>query len=209
MPRPRFLRMPADRRLRLLDEAAREFGRHGFERASLNRILEAAGVSKGAAYYYFENKADLFAAVVDHYWEEVQQESGLDLAALTAATFWDRLATFGETAMRRAVSTPWMNGVARAIWTLPPRARSEGRLKDIFARTQSFLAGLLQRGRELGVVRADVPMDLQMAMVLAIDQASDRWMADHLPGMEPADIETLFRALFQAIRRLLEPEVAR
>ena len=42
--------------------AAREFGEHGFEGASLNHILAEAGVSKGAAYYYFEGKADLFAA---------------------------------------------------------------------------------------------------------------------------------------------------
>ena len=40
-----------------------EFAAHGFHDASLNRIIEAAGISKGSMYYYFDGKEDLFAHV--------------------------------------------------------------------------------------------------------------------------------------------------
>ena len=33
---------------------------HGFENASLNRIIKKAGISKGAMYYYFDDKMDLY-----------------------------------------------------------------------------------------------------------------------------------------------------
>jgi AcrR family transcriptional regulator len=205
MPRPRFYRMPADRRDRLLHESAREFGEHGFDGASMNHILEAAGVSKGAAYYYFDDKADLLAAVVDHIWEHLLSDAHLDADRLTADDFWDRLADLSRTALRRAADTPWMGGVTRAVWSLPPTARSEGPLAEVFRRTQTFLQGLLERGRALGVVRDDLPLDLLMSMMLAMDEATDRWLAVHLQDLDEADAEALFRRLFATLHRLLEP----
>ncbi len=50
MPRPRFYKLPEEKRERILEAAAKEFVAHGFEGASLNQILTAAGISKGAAY---------------------------------------------------------------------------------------------------------------------------------------------------------------
>src|SRR6516165_8337004 len=65
MPRPRFQRAPVEKREAVLDSAAKEFAAHGYEDASVNRILLAAGFSKGAFYYYFDDKADLAAAVLE------------------------------------------------------------------------------------------------------------------------------------------------
>lgn len=50
---------------RLLSAAANEFGRVGFERASIDAISTAAGYGKGTVYNYFASKEELFAAVVD------------------------------------------------------------------------------------------------------------------------------------------------
>ena len=47
----------------ILRAALDEFAAHGFHDASLNRIIDAAGISKGSMYYYFDGKEDLFAHV--------------------------------------------------------------------------------------------------------------------------------------------------
>jgi AcrR family transcriptional regulator len=52
-------------RSRLLEAAAREFGRAGFERANVDAISLDAGYAKGTIYNYFSSKEDLFVAVVD------------------------------------------------------------------------------------------------------------------------------------------------
>jgi AcrR family transcriptional regulator len=45
---------------------ARElFGRHGYDGTSIEAILDAAGVARGALYHHFANKAELFDAVLD------------------------------------------------------------------------------------------------------------------------------------------------
>ncbi|MFJ5261859.1 TetR/AcrR family transcriptional regulator [Streptomyces sp. NPDC088387] len=43
--------------------AVEVFGRHGFDRTSMDLIARAAGVSRPALYQYFHNKHDVFAAV--------------------------------------------------------------------------------------------------------------------------------------------------
>jgi TetR/AcrR family acrAB operon transcriptional repressor len=50
-------------RLHILAAARREFAAHGVTRTTLQRIAEAAGVTRGAVYWHFTNKLDLFRAM--------------------------------------------------------------------------------------------------------------------------------------------------
>ena len=53
------------KRAQILDGAKRCFLSLGFEASSMNEITTEAGVSKGTLYVYFEDKEDLFAALID------------------------------------------------------------------------------------------------------------------------------------------------
>jgi AcrR family transcriptional regulator len=64
MVRPRFAKVPPEQQEAILAAALEEFAAHGFYGASLNRVIEAAGISKGSMYYYFDSKEDLYAHVV-------------------------------------------------------------------------------------------------------------------------------------------------
>src|ERR1700739_3914741 len=48
---------------RLLHVATRLFARHGFESTSVQDIVDAAGVTKGAMYHYYGSKDDLLYEV--------------------------------------------------------------------------------------------------------------------------------------------------
>lgn len=54
---------PADRRIDILDAAARAFMRQGFAATSLDRVSDEIGATKGAIYYYYRSKSELFFAV--------------------------------------------------------------------------------------------------------------------------------------------------
>ncbi len=51
-------------RQHILLEAAREFARLGFDQTNINLIAEQAGIGKGTIYLYFENKRELFLAML-------------------------------------------------------------------------------------------------------------------------------------------------
>lgn len=63
----------AQTRSRVLDAAATVFAQRGFSASTVDEIAEAAGVSKGAVYYSFASKDDLFLALLD---ERVGQRVG-------------------------------------------------------------------------------------------------------------------------------------
>lgn len=77
-------------RQKLIDSAKREFLEKGYSKASLRSICADAGVTTGALYFFFENKEDLFAAIVDpplaglkeiliqHFKEDTEEMSGID-----------------------------------------------------------------------------------------------------------------------------------
>jgi TetR/AcrR family acrAB operon transcriptional repressor len=52
-------------RNRILDTAERVFLKRGVSRTSLEDIAETAGVTRGAIYWHFKNKADLFEAMME------------------------------------------------------------------------------------------------------------------------------------------------
>ncbi|MGL6158877.1 TetR family transcriptional regulator [Microbulbifer sp.] len=52
-------------RERILDAAITVFHEHGVARPSLTEIAELAGVTRGAVYGHFRNKADLFSALTE------------------------------------------------------------------------------------------------------------------------------------------------
>jgi len=56
---------PEATRRALLESAAAQIHRHGFQAASLDAILAETGVSKGALYHHFATKRELGLAVVD------------------------------------------------------------------------------------------------------------------------------------------------
>lgn len=49
----------------LIESAKAEFMKNGFEKASLRTICKNAGVTTGALYFFFNNKEDLFSAIVE------------------------------------------------------------------------------------------------------------------------------------------------
>lgn len=50
---------------RLLESARSEFAEKGYTKASLRKICANAGVTTGALYFFFKDKEDLFAAIVE------------------------------------------------------------------------------------------------------------------------------------------------
>jgi AcrR family transcriptional regulator len=64
---PELVRNVRNTRGRLLDSAARVFAQRGYERATLEEVASVAGLTKGAVYWHFESKADLFRALLIEY----------------------------------------------------------------------------------------------------------------------------------------------
>jgi AcrR family transcriptional regulator len=205
MPRQRFEKLPVERRLHILDTAARVFAERGFADASINVILDQAGVSKGAAYYYFDSKEDLFWTVVQHFSRELINLDELDLASLSCETYWAAILGFYRQPLLRARDRPWAAGVLRAANELRHSAPGQGPLGAFVAELLEVARAIFRRGRELGVVRADLPEELLIAWVEALDSANDRWIQEHWNELDDDDVSRAAARFIDALRRLISP----
>src|SRR4051812_30385162 len=64
---PPMDRRSEDRTQRLLEAALEVFARDGYRTATIDDVAEAAGVTKGAIYHYFDTKEALLLRVIEHY----------------------------------------------------------------------------------------------------------------------------------------------
>ncbi len=70
MPRPTFFNLAGSKRDRLVNTMRAEFAAHSFTHASVDRITQNAGISKGSFYQYFEDKLDAYIYVINQSLEQ-------------------------------------------------------------------------------------------------------------------------------------------
>ena len=79
LSRPGLRKSPQQERSKLMVDRIVAAGRqvlveHGYERATTNRVAEAAGISPGSLYQYFPNKEAVLSAVVEAYSTEIAEQ---------------------------------------------------------------------------------------------------------------------------------------
>ena len=86
MPTETFLRLPEEKRTRLVEAAWEEFLRVPFEEASINKIVLKARVPRGSFYQYFADKKEAFFYLIGDMMQyllaeygKVLQENGGDM----------------------------------------------------------------------------------------------------------------------------------
>jgi AcrR family transcriptional regulator len=196
--------LPAERRRTLLEHAAAEFARAGYEQASLNRVLRAQGMSKSSFYHYFASKEALFNAVITDLGAELAQ--ALDppaAAAFEAGDFWERIAALAERLTRLAATEPSFALFAKLFYLPDAPAAPAGPLARTRTAVDAWIDAALAAGRRNGAIGEDLPLTLQRRLCKAVVWAMDEWTIEHFETLDPKEIQKLPAAQIEALRRLL------
>ena len=205
MPRPRFKKLPPEKSEQILETAAKEFAAHGYKEASLNKILAKAGISKGAAYYYFDNKADLYVTTVTRYATELLESLIVDFEGLTALTFWPALQNLYEQQFTQFAERPWVFGVVKSDGPMDKEALANTQLGNYAQDAEGMLESILRQGMALGVVRTDLPDELLFSLVMALDDAHDKWLLNQMPTMTKKELQAAAGQMINLLQSLLSP----
>lgn len=207
MARGRFNNLDPSKQEAILAAAAAEFAERGYEGASLNQIIEGAGISKGSLYYYFDDKEDLFLTVwqsaIARFWNEV---GPLSIEEMTAETFWDDFREWTRRSLDHLHRNEWYVKVGRAFVRLRADPHATQAVRQVLEWARELTRSILQRGRELGVVRKDLPLTLLVDIVMGVDAASDRWFVDHWQALPEGDVKRLGDCVLDLIRDMLDAE---
>jgi AcrR family transcriptional regulator len=163
-------RDPERTRERLLKAGFQEVYRSGFQSASIDTILAAANVTKGALYHHFESKEALGHAIID----EVVQTFCRNRWLLP---------------LQQSVDTDPIDALIDIVQSMPARPRDlkggcplanlaqemsqldeqfRERLETIFRAWQQAVAMALRRGQAQGTVRRDLVADEAASFLVAM-----------------------------------------
>jgi AcrR family transcriptional regulator len=149
----------------LIEVATRLFAEHGYEGTSIEAVLSAAGVSRGALYHHFAGKEALFEAVVTAVSDQVTVDLGEAVrdcvdpvdAMLTAARAWIGLAA--DPVIQRVVLVDAPSVLGWDRW----RAMDDGR-------TLGAMRGMLQAVSDSGRLPSELVEPFSHMILAALDE---------------------------------------
>lgn len=75
MPTENFYKLDSSKRQKIVDAMKKEFSRVPFHEASVNRIVEEAGISKGSFWVYFESKEEAIEYLIETHLTKERKKS--------------------------------------------------------------------------------------------------------------------------------------
>lgn len=158
-------------RERILDCAIEVFHERGVARPSLSDIAELAGVTRGAVYGHFENKADLFAALCDRVRLPTEAISDIDPSACRSDPLGE-LRSLWLYLLQQVASDPEWQKILDIIFHRCELVAESGQIKQRLHQGHregtAREAELLQRAVALG----QLPADLDVAAAVPLLHAS-------------------------------------
>jgi len=164
----RRLRDPERTRKRLLQAGFREVYRSGFRSASIDTILAATNVTKGALYYHFDGKEDLGYAIVEEIIAKLPQDNWLRPLQRGENPIDALIGIVQATSVRPEDvkgGCPLVN-LAQEMSPLDEQFRK--RLETIFNAWQEGIATALRRGQSQGTVRRDLVPEETAGFLIAM-----------------------------------------
>jgi len=175
----------ANRRRQILDGARTAFARHGYEGATVRRLEQETGLSRGAIFHHFADKETLFLAVAQDDAEEIARvvtEQGL---VQVMRELRDRDSGWLGTQLE----------VSRRLRTDPDFRKQWQYRLDIVA---GATAERLRAAQASGTVRDDVPVETLVGLLTLVHDG----LVLHLAmGMTAANLDAVLDLVESAVRR--------
>jgi AcrR family transcriptional regulator len=136
------------------------FARHGFANTSVQQIVDAAGVTKGAMYHYFRSKDDLLVGIYEH----LLTLQGEHLAAIVATgdTTAQKLRAACIDVIETSIEFLDEGTVFfHSSHMLPSEKQLEVKHRRRVYNDQ--FAGLVEAGQQDGIYRTDIPRAVLVA----------------------------------------------
>ena len=193
---------PGPSRKQLMTAAIDCFARLGYQGTSIDRIARDAGVTKGAVYYHFRDKEELlFEAVKDRvggFEQQVLEEVSPTRDALENLRHVVDACFFHAT-----VSNHRRFIITLMVEALDTNPRLSVEFRSILRRMRAFLAGIVRRGQQQGVIRRDVAPEAVAALVTAGIIGAE---VQHYQDPEQIDLRGVLDTLVVQLEGWLAPQ---
>jgi AcrR family transcriptional regulator len=161
------VRMPAaERRQALIDTAIRVFSEGSYHGTTTAEIARAAGISEPILYRHFASKRELYLAALDHVWGKMRASWEKTLETTPDVHAAIEAMGRGHVTVRDCkfqLAELWVQALGEAAEDPELRKHLRRHMREV----HDFLAALIRRGQEEGVLHPDRNADAEAWSFLA------------------------------------------
>ncbi len=165
----------------LLDAAEVLFAQRGVSRTSLQEIAKTAGVTRGAVYWHFKDKAELFNAMMER--STLPMEEAVQTMNPAPEVALDELATSALNALHRIAHDPRTHRVfdiaTHKVEYVDELTGVRQRHLQVHQECQAHIRAAFERAQGAGLLRAEADAHLvALSYHAMIDGLINTWMLD-------------------------------
>ena len=150
----------------LLTRCLQLFAQRGFSSTSVDDVASAAGVTKGAIYWHFSSKEDIFHAILDRIREQWQEIVHVPVSARSRPDA--QLAKLFDAYAELFHRSPDICLFLQQVTLDRQNKAFAARVARVFASTARFIAGIVDEGKAQRIMRADVDSLTTAHMILGL-----------------------------------------
>jgi AcrR family transcriptional regulator len=180
------------RKEQILQAATIVFARLGFYKARMDDIVEEAGLSKGAVYWYFDSKDEIITTILDRFMErsfenfrQISQEDG---------PVPERLISMMHDLAKEIEAISDLMPIIYEFYAVAAREESiRATIDKYFKRYTELLEELIKVGIERGELREVSPYEAALSLVSLMEGCMLIWVLEAF-AHKKSDLETLFKS---------------
>jgi AcrR family transcriptional regulator len=130
------------------------FAERGFASTSIDEIARAAGVTKGAMYWHFASKEDLFQAILDRIRSRWQEVVHAPVSARQAPL--ERIAQLFDSYAELFRESPEICLFMQQVLLDQHNKLFSAQVAKVFSKTARFIANIIDEGKQAGVIEPEV-----------------------------------------------------
>lgn len=170
MPKQTFFNLPEEKRERILNEAVMEFKNYNFDMASINRIVEKSGISKGSFYQYFKDKEDLYIYIMTIIGDKKIEYLTPTLMNFNELSFYEALREMYRVGIQFALENPDYLEIGTRM--MRDTSGIMLKIRDTFSpKGDEMFIALLKKGQNMGDIRLDLDLKLVAKLLISMQMS--------------------------------------
>lgn len=187
-----------ERRNEILDEAGRLFSTKGYNKCTINDILDAVGIARGTFYYYFKSKEEVLDAIIDMITEviaaRVEEASAIPDISPSAKLL--------SMSLSMRVESRADNDIMEELHKPENALMHQKSLSSMVTRLTPIFSKVVEEGIGLGIFKSDFP-----AQYMQIFLTSSITLLDNgIFQVKPEEQQMILRALIALLEKMLGVE---
>ncbi|MGF7057626.1 TetR/AcrR family transcriptional regulator [Brassicibacter mesophilus] len=189
MPKSTFLNLPEDKKERITEVAIDEFAQHTFLNASINRIVENAGIAKGSFYQYFEDKKDLYKYILEKSGEKKLESIADVMKNMKELDFFSLVRELYAAGVKFSLDSPKLSAISLDFVKNCDSDLKKEIMGNNVPKSNKLFEDLLSDGIDKGDIKRDIDVKLVAYLITSLSISTSEYFINEVK--EESDMEIM------------------